>query len=61
MSFSKIYDMRGTNVRKDLLFVTTGSRLKLIVILSFGGEPNICSISLSICCMKATDDPHSTS
>ena len=37
MSFSKIYDLRGTNVRKDLQFMTTSSRIKWFEISSFGG------------------------
>ena len=54
-------DLRGTNVRKDLQFMTTSSRIKWFEISSFGGGPNICSISLSFCCTKATDVPHHTS
>ena len=38
MSFSKIYDLRGTNVRKDLQFMTTSSRIKWFEILNFGGD-----------------------
>ena len=38
MSFSKIYDLRGTNVRKHLQFMTTSSRIKWFEISSFGGD-----------------------
>ena len=57
----KMYDLRGTNVRKDLQFMTTSCRIKWFEISSFGGGPNICSISLSFCCTKATDVPYHTS
>ena len=35
MIFSKIYDLRGTNARKNLLYVTTSSRFKRFNISSF--------------------------
>ena len=56
MIFSKMYNERNKRAERNLhQVVSSGLRFQVSE-----GEPNICSISLSFCCTKATDVPYHT-